>query len=340
VREAASQQGIEFDGQQYRISPKAWRVFQRSLLARIFGQLRESRTGRHPNTVVGEGAVELQQTKPYEFGDSVTQMDIPQSLVNAMVREASAPSPAPGGRVAEGRVALRLRAEDIEVHRTRNSPRCATAIVMDMSGSMRYEGQYINVKKMALAMDGLIRSEFPGDFLSFVEMYTFGKVRRSSEIGTLMPRPVTIFDPLVRLSVDMSREDVSEHMVHQHFTNMQHAMRLARQQLAGKPTPNRQIFIITDGLPTAHFEDSILHLIYPANARTEAATMREAMLCQREGITINMFLVPSWSQSEEDIRFAYRIAEATRGRVIFTAGGDLDRFVIWDYLERKREILG
>ncbi len=327
VREIAERQGVEFDGQQYRISPKAHRVFQNKLLARIFGQLKESRTGRHPNTVTGEGAVELQQTKPYEFGDSVAQMDIPQSLINAMIRQGSA-------------MPLRLHAEDIEVHRTRNSPRCATAVVMDMSGSMRYEGQYINVKKMALAMDGLIRGEFPGDFLTFIEMYTFGKVRRASEIATLMPRPVTMYDPLVRLTVDMSREDVSEHMVHQHFTNMQHAMRLARQQLAGKPTPNKQMFIITDGLPTAHFEDSILHLMYPANAKTEAATMREAMRCQQEGIIINMFLVPSWSQSEEDIRFAYRIAESTRGRVIFTSGNDLDRFVIWDYLERKREILG
>jgi uncharacterized protein with von Willebrand factor type A (vWA) domain len=34
------------------------------------------------------------------------------------------------------------------------------------------------------------------------------------------------------------------------------------------------------------------------------------------------------------------LAESTRGRVFFTAGRDLDRFVLWDYLRRKREILG
>tara|TARA_R100000789_G_scaffold14895_1_gene18481 strand:- start:2794 stop:2988 length:195 start_codon:yes stop_codon:yes gene_type:complete len=64
------------------------------------------------------------------------------------------------------------------------------------------------------------------------------------------------------------------------------------------------------------------------------------MLCQREGITINIFLVPSWSQTEEDIQFAHKLAETTQGRVIFTAGDDLDRFVIWDYVSRKKEILG
>ncbi len=47
---------------------------------------RPSRTGRHQGPIVGEGAVEMQQTKPYEFGDSVANMDIPGSLVNAMLR--------------------------------------------------------------------------------------------------------------------------------------------------------------------------------------------------------------------------------------------------------------
>ena len=41
-----------------------------------------------------------------------------------------------------------------------------------MSGSMRYDGQYVNVKRMGLALEGLIRREYPGDFLQFIEMYT------------------------------------------------------------------------------------------------------------------------------------------------------------------------
>jgi len=129
-------------------------------------------------------------------------------------------------------------------------------------------------------------------------------------------------------------------MVHPHFTNIQHSLQMARRQLATQDTPNRQVILITDGLPTAHFEGSDLFMLYPPDPRTEAATMREAHLCQREGITINMFLVPSWSQSQEDIQFAHRLAEATKGRVFFTAGGDLDRYVVWDYVAQKREVLG
>ena len=104
-------------------------------------------------------------------------------------------------------------------------------------------------------------------------------------------------------------------------------------------TPNRQIILITDGLPTAHFEEEMLYLLYPPDPRTEEATMREGMLCQREDIVINIFLIPSWSQSREDIQFAHRLAESTTGRVFFTAGRDLDRYVVWDYVSRRRDII-
>jgi uncharacterized protein with von Willebrand factor type A (vWA) domain len=227
----------------------------------------------------------------------------------------------------------------MEVHQTRNNPKCATVVVMDMSGSMRYDGQYIHVKRMALALQGLITSEYPGDFLRFIEMATFAKLKTSGEIIELMPKPVTIHDPWVRLKCDMSREEMQESMVHPHFTNIQHALRLARQNLSSVDTPNKQIIVITDGLPTAHFEDQWLYMLYPPDPRTEEATMLEGARCRQAGITINLFLIPSLSQSEEDIRFGYRLAESTKGRVFFSSGEDLDRFVVWDYVDRKREIL-
>jgi uncharacterized protein with von Willebrand factor type A (vWA) domain len=326
MKHIAEQQGLERGPKGYQLTPKAYRLFQGKLLERIFANLQAARTGRHQGPVVGEGAVELERTKPYEFGDSVANMDMPASLINAMVR---------GGAV----LPIRLKQEDIEIHRTRNTPKCATVVLMDMSGSMRYGGLYVHVKRMALALDGLIRREYPGDYLQFVEMYSFAKPVRSPDIATLMPKPVTLFDPVVRLRVDMSREDISEYYVPPHFTNIQHALQMGRQFLSAQDTPNRQIILITDGLPTAHMDPPHLYLLYPPDHRTETATMREGGRCQREGITINIFLLPSWSQSSEDVQFAYRLAESTKGRVFFTAGRDLDRYVVWDYLNRRREIL-
>jgi uncharacterized protein with von Willebrand factor type A (vWA) domain len=327
LRHMAEQQGLEKKGKAgFQLTPKAFRLFQSRLLSEIFNELQSSRSGRHQGPILGEGATEMQQTKPYEFGDSVTHMDIPASLVNAMLRDG------PG-------LPVRLKPEDIEIHRTRNNPKCATAVLLDMSGSMRYAGQYVNVKRMGLALDGLIKSEYPGDFLQFIEMYTFAKPRHVSEVAELMYKPVTISDWQVALKADMSDPDISEWQLPPHFTNIQHALRLGRQFLAVQDTPNRQIVLITDGLPTAHYEGSVLYLLYPPQPKTEEATLREGILCAREGITINIFLLNTWNQTEEDVKFAYRLAESTRGRVFFTAGKELDRYVVWDYLKRRRQII-
>ncbi|HYE61011.1 MAG TPA: hypothetical protein VD997_03360 [Phycisphaerales bacterium] len=336
LREQARAQGLEFTREGYRLTPQAFRVFQRKLLQEIFSELTASRSGRHTGPVVGEGAVEIERTKEYEFGDSVAHMDIVQTVINGVARERAKPPAQPGSQSQR----LHLSMDDITIHRTRNNPKCATMVLMDMSGSMRYDGQYINVKRMALALDGLIRAEYPGDFLGFVEMFTFAKRRQISELPALMPKPVSVHSPVVRLKADMSNPDVSELRVPQHFTNIQHALAVSRQVLSVQDTPNRQVILITDGLPTAHFDGPELYMLYPPDPRTEEATMREAMLCSRDGITINIFLLPNWSQTSEDVAFAQRMAEATRGRVFFTGGRDLDRYVVWDYVKQRRKVIG
>jgi len=151
LREMAERQGIEEGKAGFQMTPKAFRLFQSRLLTAIFTEMQASRSGRHQGPIIGEGATELQATKTYEFGDSVAHMDIPQTVINSLIR-----SGAP----------LRLKSEDIVIHRTRNNPKCASVVLLDMSGSMRYAGLYVNVKRMGLALDGLIRSEYPGDLRS------------------------------------------------------------------------------------------------------------------------------------------------------------------------------
>lgn len=341
LRRAAEAQGLlRGEDGVYTLTPRAHRLFQSRLLDEIFRSLEASRTGRHRGPVVGEGVVELPKTRDYEFGDAASEIDLPQTLINAAARRAG------GHRNARARVT----GDDIEVHLTRNTPKCATCLLVDMSGSMSQMGQYVQCKRMAMAMDALIRREYPGDFLRTIEMATFARTVRPGEVIEMMPKPVTIRDPVVRLRVDMGDPEVSEAMVHPHFTNIQHGLSLARRHLAGVDTPNKQVILFTDGLPTAHFENgpgtgasggtqSHLYMLYPPDPLTERATLREAHACVREGITINLFLLPSWSQDEDDIAFAYKIAEETGGRVLFVAGERLDRFVLWDYMSRRRKII-
>ena len=351
VRQMAEAQGVEQEAEsgQYRLSPKAYRLFQSKVLQEIFADLEASRSGRHSGPVLGEGAVESPKTRPCEFGDSPATMDVPQTIINAVARAQRRRDDATrrgggGGGAGGGRASaapgLHVSIEDVEVHRTRNNPRCASVVILDMSGSMRYGGQYVNAKRMALALDGLIRSEYPGDYLQFVEMYSIARRLHIAEVAELMPKPVTIYDPVVRLKADMSDPAITEWQIPPHFTNIQHALRLSRQLLAPQDTPNRQVMLLTDGLPTAHYEGETLYLLYPPDTCTEEATMREALACARDGITINIFLLPNWGQSSEDIQFAHRVAETTGGRVFFTAGEDVDRFVLWDYVAGRRKLLG
>ena len=324
LRKMAEEAGLERSPEGYKVSPRAMRTYQKHLLATIFSDLADARRGRHDGVDSRDGAVELPSTRAYEFGDSPANLDVPQSILNAVARTGRA-HPA---------------AEDLEVHRTRRAPKCATALILDMSGSMRYGGQYIAAKKMALALDGLIRSEYPGDFLQAIEMYTVAKLRPAAEIVEMLPKMVSINDPVVRLRADMSDPEITERDLPLHFTNIQRSLQLARQVLSAQDTPNRQIFLLTDGLPTAHFEGSDLYMLYPPDPRTERETMREAMRCKQDGIVVNIFLLPSWSQSEDDVQFAHRLAESTGGRVLFAGGEDLDRFVVWDYVKMRRTIIG
>jgi hypothetical protein len=90
-----------------------------------------------------------------------------------------------------------------------------------------------------------------------------------------MPKPIpTLHDPMVMLKADMSRDDVSEFQIPPHFTNIQHALQMARRVLANPGHPNRQMILITDGLPTAHFEGSSSTCCI-RRTRAPRATMRE-----------------------------------------------------------------
>ncbi len=332
LRQAAEAEGLVEDDEGWTLGPSAMRKYQSTLLASVFSDMQGGRHGRHAPVDRDDGAIELPSTRSWTFGDPASSLDLPASVLNAITREV--------GEVGGDPSRPRLRSDDLVVHRTRATVKCATVVILDMSGSMRWGGQYVAAKRMALALESLVRREYPGDRLHFIEMASVARVVPQGELVDLLPKPVTIHDPVVRLRADMSDPAITERDLPPHFTNIQHALRLARRLLATEDTPNRQVVLITDGLPTAHFEDEQLFLLYPPDPRTEQVTMAEASALSREGGTLNLFLIPSWSQSEEDVRFGQRLAESTGGRVVFTGGGDLDRFVVWDYLARRRRIIG
>ncbi len=135
LRQEAARQGIEQaegDRGAFASPPRPCGCFRADC------SLRSSRTPglarrRHESVATDDGVQETASTKPYEFGDPVASMDVPGSFVNALIRQGGAPREGLGGKLSFG-------VRDIEVHRTKKAPKCATMVVLDMSGSMRQDG--------------------------------------------------------------------------------------------------------------------------------------------------------------------------------------------------------
>ena len=95
-----------------------------------------------------------------------------------------------------------------------------------------------------------------------------------------MPKPVTIYDYQVRLQVPINQLDKAP----QHFTNLHMGLQLARRILRKRTSENKQIFIITDGQPTAHVEGDFVYLLYPPDPRSTVATLKEAVAGRPRGL--------------------------------------------------------
>ena len=58
---------------------------------------------------------------------------------------------------------IRLKMDDYVVHEVEHQTRCATVVLIDMSGSMSRYGKYATTKKVALALQAMVRGQYsPG----------------------------------------------------------------------------------------------------------------------------------------------------------------------------------
>lgn len=320
----------------YKMTPGAARKIGEKALKEVFSRLFTDGLGRHHATFTGDGNVETTATRPYEFGDSLTSLDLPGSLLNSAIRQAGSPEGIRNGKI-------RIDTRDFVVHKTKGAASSAIVMLIDQSGSMSRYGRFYNAKKLALALDALIRSEYPEDKLYFVCFSTFAKQVSVGAIPELAPKPISMMGGAMNLRVDFSK-GVSERdksFIPEHFTNLQKGLELARVLLANVETKNKSILLITDGAPTAFYEGSCLYLTYPPNERTYERTLREVKAVTDENITINTFMmgneVDTGYFGEGD--FLERMHKVNQGRLIFPVPDKLTQYVIRDFLDHKRKII-
>src|SRR5215471_14886622 len=258
---------------QWRVTPKGIRRIQDKSLEDLFQAFRRDSLGRHDTAEKGEGSVPLEDTRPYIYGDSLAHLDLHETIKNAYIRHG-------------GGVPIKLSSEDYVVHETEYQTRCATVVLIDMSGSMGRYGKYYTTKKVALALQAMVRSRYPQDSLQMIGFYTFASMMTERQLLNSAPKQVSLFDSRVHLRFDL---DQKPSRVPQHFTNIHAGLRLARSVLSRQQAANKQIIVITDGEPTAHVEGREVVLIYPPAEKTALHTLAEVRLCANAGIRVSSF---------------------------------------------------
>lgn len=297
-------------GDRLQLTPRGTRRIGQRVLDDVFSRLGRDAFGGHRIPRAGRGGEAGEGSKPYEFGDPFA-LDLRATLDEALRRPENAPRVRTEGLpegLSEGRAALRLAPSDFQVWRTEELTRSATVLLVDMSRSMLLRGCFLAAKKVAVALDTLIRTQFPRDRLAVVGFAYYAR-----EI-----RPETL-------------AELSWHGF-EYGTNLQHGLQLARQILAREHGVNRSIIVVTDGEPTAHLEDGRVEFSYPPTRRTIEATLREVLRCTREGITINTFML---ERSRALAEFVAEMTRLNRGRAFYASAETLGQYVLVDFVARR-----
>ena len=328
LKELMEEKGLVVENQEtggMQLSPASVRRIGRRAVEEIFSNLEaDDSGGAHDAGSVGESENSSSHTRPLEFGDSLSHMNIPGSVINALIRKGD---PRPG-------------LNDIEIYESRGMARASTIVLIDMSGSMLRGDRFYNAKKVALSMDSLIRSDFRDDQLQIVGFGTLAETYSPAQIPTLQPFPVTLFNPHIRLRIDMARQDLkSKDFLPLYFTNLQRGLQLSRTLLGSKETKNKEIVLITDGVPTSHFEDNVLHINYPPSPADFEAALREVKNCTDDGIVINTFLLTSdWEMNyfgEES--FIQQFAKRSMGRIFYPHPNELGKMILVDFIANRKK---
>ena len=304
----------------YQVTPKGLRKVQNSALTNLFQTFNRDTIGKHETEQKGGGSIRLEDSKPYVYGDSLSNLNLHETIKNAMVRQG-------------GGTPIRVRQDDYVVYETEYSTRCATVVLIDMSGSMSRFGKYAMTKKVALALQAMVKAQYSQDTLQMVGFYTYANVMNEKELLNSAPKQVSMFDSRIHLRIDL---DNPPKRVPQHFTNIQAGLRLARSLLNRQSAQNKQIIVITDGEPTAHIEGREIVLIYPPSEKTAAHTLTEVRKCAAANIRVSSFALVEDYFYLGLVNFVEEMARVSQGIAAYCSADDLGKFVFDSFVGGRR----
>ena len=306
---------LENVGVHFQLTPRAINSMQRKALMEVFRGLRPDSSEGHETTQPGAGGERTEDTRSYRFGDPISNVDLNTTLRNAVMRHGS-------------QLPIRLDERDFEVHVTESKATCSTVILLDMSGSMSRWNRFAQAKKCAMAVYALIRQRFALDTVDVVGFASGAEVVPEHKLPLLLPKRISMFDPEVRLRVPVAELDEAP----QHFTNLHMGLMTARKILARRGGHNKQVFIITDGQPTAHVEGEGVVLLYPPDESTAMVTLSEAILLARRGVRFATFALIEDYFFMDWVGFVDQLTKLTKGVGFYCTSESLTDCIMESYL--------
>jgi uncharacterized protein with von Willebrand factor type A (vWA) domain len=279
------------------ITPKTEQGIRKRSLEEIFGKLKKTKTGDHQTYKPGLGDEISPDTRPFQFGDMLEQIDFTESIRNAQINH--------------GLDSFNMQEDDLQIRETDFKAQTSTVLMIDISHSMILYGEdrITPAKKVAMALSELITTKYPKDTLDIV---VFGNDAWPVEI-----------------------KDLPYLQVGPYHTNTVAGLELAMDILRRRKNPNKQIFMITDGKPTClkigkrYYKNS-----FGLDRKVTSRCLNLAAQCKKLKIPITTFMIATDPYLQ---RFVQEFTETNNGKAYFASLDRLGAFIFRDFENGKRK---
>jgi Ca-activated chloride channel homolog len=280
-----------------KITPKTEQGIRKKSLEEIFGKLKKTKQGDHNTRKPGQGDEISPDSRPYQFGDMLEQIDFTESIRNAQINH--------------GLDSFHMQEDDLQIRETDFKSQTSTVLMIDISHSMILYGEdrITPAKKVAMALSELITTKYPKDTLDIV---VFGNDAWPVEI-----------------------KDLPYLQVGPYHTNTVAGLELAMDLLRRRRNPNKQIFMITDGKPTClkvgkkYYKNS-----FGLDRKITSRCLNLAAQCKKLKIPITTFMIASDPYLQ---RFVNEFTETNNGKAFFASLDQLGAFIFKDFDSGKRK---
>jgi Ca-activated chloride channel family protein len=290
----------DLESQRFELTSKSVDFLGFRQLRHLLGSIGRSSLGRHETTQLSTGVEAYQESKEYEFGDTVN-LDIAATLTRSIAREGL-------------RDPINLEYSDVMVRQTEYESSCSTVLLLDTSHSMILYGEdrFTPAKRVALALSHLIRTQYPGDSLRLVLFHDSAEEVPLKQLASVVVGP--------------------------YHTNTREGLAVARRILMAEKKDMKQIIMITDGKPSAMTlpNGRIYKSAFGLDPMILDETFKEVAICRKAGILINTFMLAT---DRYLVEFVKKVTEICKGKAYFTTTVNLGEYILMDYLRKKTQTI-